>query len=366
MHLVCSQVVSDPQIRAAVASLRELDLPEPGEVVPSRWARRVRDLWFATLGRQPREVVGGRAVRRKLAAALADASADVVLVEYAALAPLHTQLRETAPRRLLTLHNVGSVMAAQHAAVEPGGRQRWMHVRDAAQWRRWEKEVVESYDTVITVSEDDRLALGARKNLCTIPNGVQLERFRTSELPTRPRLVFTGALYTLPNRDGIGWFCREVMPLVASLCPEATLEIVGLRPPPEVLALSDAPGVTVVADVADIAPHLEAARVAVVPLRIGSGTRLKALEAMAATRPIVGTTIGLGGLGLVDGVHVAMADRPEEMAQRVLRALTDDAWARSLVAAGRQFVEEHYGWVAIQERFIDVVLGEDAEPTVRR
>jgi glycosyltransferase involved in cell wall biosynthesis len=147
-----------------------------------------------------------------------------------------------------------------------------------------------------------------------------------------------------------------VLPLVRSEVPGARLDLVGMRPGPEVRALAANDGVDLHADVPDVMPYLQRARVAVVPLRVGSGTRLKALEAMAAGRPVVGTTIGLSGLGLVPGRHALFADDPVAVARAVVSVLQDDGLAAGLAAAGRTFVEERYGWDRIGELFVRSLL----------
>jgi glycosyltransferase involved in cell wall biosynthesis len=126
--------------------------------------------------------------------------------------------------------------------------------------------------------------------------------------------------------------------------PDAILDIVGARPPPDVLALGNSDGVAVHADVPDVVPFLERARVAVVPLRIGSGSRLKALEAMAAGRPVVGTAIGVGGLEARPGRDLIVAVDAGAFADQVARCLADRELAMRLGRQGRALVEERYCW----------------------
>jgi glycosyltransferase involved in cell wall biosynthesis len=351
VRLVCSGAVGDPQVRSAAASVVELGVAERDFGQPGPWRRRAADLRLA-FGAVPREVAAFAPVARAMEAEVARAAAEVVVVEYAGLAPLVAR-RAAGQRWVLTMHNVLSVMSSQQAMAESGRRQRWLYSRDARSARRWERRMVSRYDRVIAVSAEDSSVLGGA---AVVPNGVDTVKFRPSPLPREPSVVFTGALYTGPNRDGIAWFCREVWPRVREAVPAATLAVVGARPPEDVRCLASQPGVSLHADVADTSPFLAAARVAVVPLRIGSGTRLKALEAMASGRPVVGTTIGLAGLGLVDGRHAAVADDPRDFAAAVCRALDDDAWALSLGAQGRRLAEACYDWRAIGRRFADVVL----------
>jgi glycosyltransferase involved in cell wall biosynthesis len=236
------------------------------------------------------------------------------------------------------------------------GRRQWLHQRDAVIARRWEQRIASQFDQLIVVSEDDADTLGgSNTQVLIIPNGVDVGQYRPAPLPAAPRIVFTGALYTLPNRDGIRWFCEEVLPLIQVAHPEVELDIVGSRPNPIVTALGSIPGVSVHADVPQISSYLDAARVVIVPIRVGSGTRLKALEGMAAGRPIVGTTIGLGGLDLVDGRHALFADDAPAFAKAVGAVLSDDRLASSLAAEGRSLVERTYAWPSIGERFVDAL-----------
>ena len=357
VHLVVPGRVVDARVREAVASVREVEAPEPDAGRHGRAVRRINDVRVATVGHEPRRVDVFRQVRRRLLAATRDLGpVDVAVVEFASLAPLLPELK--VPRKVLSFHYLDSDMSAHEAAIAPAARHRWLHTADAAKARRFERWALGACDVAVAVSDEDAAALGpsGRAQVVVVPNGVDLDRFRPSPLPSEPRLVFTGALYTPANVDGARRFCHEVLPLVRDAVPGVELAVVGARPTPEVLALGRLPGVTVHADVRSVVPYVDAARIALVPLRIGSGSRLKALEAMAAGRPVVGTRVGLGGIAYRAGVHALVADDPAGLAAATVRLLGDDQLAAALATAGRALVEERYGWDRIADRFADLIV----------
>jgi glycosyltransferase involved in cell wall biosynthesis len=184
---------------------------------------------------------------------------------------------------------------------------------------------------------------------------VDAARFVPTPLPSEPRIVLTASLNYLPNVDGVRWFASEVLPRVQAEVPEVVFDVVGRNPTADILGLDGRHGIRVHADVPEVAPFLAASRVAVVPLRMGTGTRLKALEALAAGRPLVGTTIGLAGLDLVDGIHARIADDPTTLASAVAELLQSDERATALAHAGRRLVEERYTWEQLGARLVDAV-----------
>ncbi|MEW6771940.1 MAG: glycosyltransferase family 4 protein [Bacillota bacterium] len=214
----------------------------------------------------------------------------------------------------------------------------------------WEKQVAQLADLTLVVSPVDAAALkeaAPRARVAVLPNGVDLDHFRPLPDPQTPVLLFYGHLRYPPNADGIVWFCHEIFPLVREAVPEAELWIAGKEPPPEVAALAALPGVTLTGYVPDLRPYLAQAAVVVVPLRFGAGTRLKILEAFAAGRPVVSTSLGCEGLEVQPGVHLEVADTPASFAEAVIRLLQDPLRWAALVANGRKIAEEKYSWRSI-------------------
>jgi glycosyltransferase involved in cell wall biosynthesis len=151
-------------------------------------------------------------------------------------------------------------------------------------------------------------------------------------------LLMVGSLGYYPNVDGAQFFCREILPQLAP----ARLTILGSRPPASVMALGRQPGVTIEADVADPAPYYQAARIVVVPIRAGGGSRIKILEAFAQGRPVVSTSIGAEGLDAIDERHLLIADSAGDFATAIKRLLTDDNLAAELAQATRELITRRY------------------------
>ncbi len=192
-----------------------------------------------------------------------------------------------------------------------------------------------------------------------IPNGVDSTYFRPDAAlgePTLPphSVVFTGKMDFRPNIDAVAWFVLEVWPAIRARVPDARFYIVGQKPHPRVSALASAPGVTVTGYVDDVRPYTGGAAVYAVPLRIGGGTRLKILEAMAMGRPVVSTTLGCEGFPLTSGRQLLTADRPAEFAAAVADLLEHPEKGVPLGREARAFVERHYDWAAIVPLFDQV------------
>lgn len=342
---------------AAVTELRKRGAPWTGHPV----RRRALALAVTLGSRYPSPLYPTRIVRRELARAISERRHryDLVCIEHEALAPLIPPSRSE--RWIITFHHLLSGMIESELELAPGRRQRWFRQRDLQKAQTLEQRALTTYDRSVVCSEDDAAALAAiggeaaRDRIAVIPNGVDLGVLQPSPVPRTPRVLLPGHLAWQPNVDGALWFCSEVWPQVLAAVPDASLMLVGRSPAAEVRALARMPGVSVRADVPSMVPYFESARVVVVPLRVGTGTRLKALEGMAAGRPVVGTTVGLGGIGVVDGLHARVADAAGAFAAAVVDALREDQIARSLGQSGRAHVEQRFGWARIGGQFVSMV-----------
>ena len=153
----------------------------------------------------------------------------------------------------------------------------------------------------------------------------------------------------------MAWFIDAVWPAVREQCPELTLQVVGRNPSPELKALGGKDGVVVVGGVDDVRPWMQGCAVFVVPLRVGGGTRLKILEALAIGAPIVTTAIGCEGIDVVDGDHLLIAETPGDWAEAVSALIAAPELADKLARAGRTLVQDRYSWAAIGRRLVAIV-----------
>ena len=186
--------------------------------------------------------------------------------------------------------------------------------------------------------------------VAVVPNGVDLDHFSQDFQPGSPdpnSVVFTGLMTYRPNFDAATYFVREVLPRIHRAHPEVTFTAVGWGGLPEAL---QSPRVRATGRVGDVRPYLARAGAVVVPLRMGSGTRLKILEALAMGRPVVSTSLGCEGLDVHDGEQLLVADDPDRFAAAVLELLANPQRGRELGARGRALVEACYGWDSVARR----------------
>jgi glycosyltransferase involved in cell wall biosynthesis len=221
------------------------------------------------------------------------------------------------------------------------------------QWskmHRYEPAVMKRVDRVLACSEVEREWMHTRgvNRAMLVPNGVDTERFapRANGRPASDacRIVFTGGMDYFPNEDGIRWFLTSVVPELEKVLPTFQLTIVGKNPPPKLAALARPGRIEFTGRVDDVRPYTAAADVFVVPLRIGGGTRLKILEAMSMSIPVVSTRVGAEGIGVSEGRDILLADEPSEMANAIASLARSPERRRALAESGRALVLERYDW----------------------
>jgi len=260
-------------------------------------------------------------------------------------------------RVVLTHHNIESKLLAERASVEKRGM-RWFVRGQGRRVAELEKRLAPAVASNVVVSEADaatlqRIAPGAPVSV--VPNGVDTDFFSATHTiaPTPKSLIFVGSMDWYPNRLAMDWLAAELWPALAHDDPERRMTVVGRNPPPSIVNASRADGrIAVTGFVDDVRPYMQRASIYICPIRVGGGTRLKILDALAMERPLVSTALGVSGLGLKDGCHYLQAETVSDFVAQVRRLEADPELAARLATAGRKFVVDHYAWPAVTDRLV--------------
>jgi glycosyltransferase involved in cell wall biosynthesis len=286
----------------------------------------------------------------------------------------------TEPHRVSTLldeHNAIYMLAQRMVDEAPSAFQKLITMREAKAFTRYEAAMCQAYDSVLTVTHQDRehlLALYPPEErtrladkfrvvpICIDPNQVLPVAHRNEGVPT---VLHMGTMFWPPNIAGVLWFARKVLPLIHEQLPETRFVAVGKNPPQEVQALAADPRIEITGYVLDPTRYLAAADAFLVPLHAGGGMRVKILDAWLWGLPIVSTSIGAEGIETRDGENILIANDASSFAQATLRLLTDSALNKGLRANGRAWVEDNYAWRKVYRRVDKVysqLLGADNNP----
>jgi polysaccharide biosynthesis protein PslH len=289
------------------------------------------------------------ALRARTNEAIAAGRPDVIVVEHDWAARWRQELPAAAPAAL-GLQNLSWRYYAQRASVGGGMRRRMMRI-EAGRFERFDRRMLAQYRALLTMSVNDERAVRAISDRPSfvIANGVDTDALTAGPLPTEPVALFTGTFGYPPNAEALTWLLRQIWPLVVERVPHATLLVVG-RGVPDALAQLAGPGVEIAGFVPDMQPWFDRARVVLLPILSGAGTRLKLLDGLAAGRAVVSTTMGADGVDVVHGAHALIEDDAHAFAQATVRSLTEPGVAEELGPAARRLAETTYDWRVIGGR----------------
>ena len=337
-----------------VATIKELGikvhLVRNKQALPDITPKTVLSAFF---NRQPVTVERYRipAYQEKLKELLSNEVFDVVHYEMFHTAQFYT---ETDLPNVLSLQNVDSEIWRRLQDETKTLFDKWIYWNQKRSFQRYERVLSPKFDAVTCTSEVDAAVFERYCEEGTveiIPNGVDVTHFTPDNASeASAHLIYIGSMDWYPNEDAVSFFADEILPLIQEHVPDVKFTIVGGNPSERVQKLAEMKGVVVTGRVPEIKPYFAEATVFVVPLRIGSGTRLKILEALAMGKAVVSTTVGAEGLALRDGEEIFIADEPNAFAGSVTRLLTDPELRQKIGRNGRVRVEQDYDWRSIAEK----------------
>ncbi|MEW5804351.1 MAG: glycosyltransferase [bacterium] len=263
------------------------------------------------------------------------------------------------PPAITVHHDLEWTLMERRADMESNFCKKWYFSRQAQRWQRYLARIEAKTRLHVVVSDLDRQRLEEISPLHipvrVAPNGVDVEYFQPRPcVPVEKTILFLGGMHVFQNADGVEYFLKSVWPLIQDMEKGVKCLIIGQNPSRQLQNLASETGAWMPGFVEDVRPFLASAGLMVVPIRIGSGTRLKILSAMAMGKAVVSTSVGCEGIDARDGEHLLVADTPLDMARQVVEVLRNPALQKRLGENGRRLVEEKYSWARIARIMEDV------------
>ena len=263
---------------------------------------------------------------------------------------------------ILFTHNVEAEVWERQYRVAKNPIRKLMFWLEYRRLVHCERYYAERAAHVLAVSEGNRRFFGrytgGADRVTLLPTGVDTDYFRPAREPSRERtLVFTGSMDWAPNYDAMEYFYRDILPLIRAEEPEVETWMIGRNPVPSLSRLvSSDSKVHLTGRVDDVRPFMDQCSVYILPMRTGSGTRLKVFEAMASGKAIVSTPIGAEGLPVTDGENILLAEDPANFAKAVIRLIRDADLRRRLEINARALAERGFSWRAAADRLEEAVI----------
>lgn len=259
------------------------------------------------------------------------------------------------PKKIIVAHNIESSIWKLYEKNERNPAKKAYISIQRAKVERFEKECFHWVDGAIAVTHKDASTiadLNVGYTVEVIDNGVDTSYFKPQISKVEPdHLVFTGSMDWRPNQDAVHYFVKEIFPILKQARPNLKVTFVGREPPKHIWNLNRIEGISVTGTVDDVRPYIAKAAIYIAPLRIGGGSRLKILEAMAMKKPVISTTIGADGLLVEDGKNIILADDNSKFAEQIIWLMENQNMMQKLAENGYSLVNEKYRWQKLSEKY---------------
>ncbi len=291
-------------------------------------------------------------MREKIREIIKTESIDLIHVDMLPLAIYIDEFKDLP--KILVNHNVESIRLHRWYQTEPNVLKKAYLGIQWPKLRSFERSAMDKFDGCVVVSETDKQLLremGINNKLFVVPNGTDTEFFKPrGKAKIENSVLWIGHMDVHTNKDAVLYFWREIYPLLRKRYPQVQMTFVGTAPPKEIAdAAKEDAQIKATGFVEDIRPYVDESAVMVVPIRIGSGTRLKILDAMAMGKAIVSTSVGCEGLNVTHGKNILIADDPEEFTNRTIGLLKNPDMRMSLERNARKLAKT-YDWDLIREK----------------
>ena len=265
-------------------------------------------------------------------------------------------------KKILYEHNIESEIAGRYARLEKNVLKKAFAYLEYVKFKLLQKKIWVKFDLCIACSDLDKKVIqniAGKDRVITVNNGVDLEYFTPQDTPVEPNtLAYTGQIGWHPNEDALIYFVKEIIPLVKKQAPDLKLWVVGANPSAKIKDLAQKDNqIAITGFVDDVRTYIAKAAVFIVPLRIGSGTRIKILEALSMKKAVISTSVGCEGLEVRDNEHLLIRDNPIEFAQGIIDLLKDENLRLRLGQNGRRLVEDKYNWKTVFRGIDKMIAG---------
>lgn len=318
--------------------------------------RPLKMVWNLFFSRVPyiAERFNNPAFARKLVQLLGEEDFDIVQLEGPYLGHYIEMLRQNSSAVIsFRAHNVEHRIWERKAANEKLPPRRWYLKNMAKRLEGYEAKVARESDVLVCISPLDEAVfkeMGVNKPIITIPTGLEMEEYPSSDLPEDFSVFFIGALDWMPNQEGLKWFLDYVLDPLRRDLPGLTFHVAGRNAPPHFEKMLAKKQVIYHGEIEDARAFMKAYRIMVAPLFTGSGIRIKILEAMALGRPVITTPIGIEGISLQDNQPIMISEDPEVFKNQIIKLCQDEELARGMAREGRQLIQENFDTFGLSTR----------------